>query len=108
MQFRNLLLIGVVVIVVAIAGVAAVLVAARLTPQGANPAFTTAVDFVNAAGKGNDQVATALLSSRMKAYVTSRCPGAKPSGCLRSYTPTEWGGLQDAIYRRSIPDGQAW
>ena len=40
MQFRNLVLIRVVVIVVAIAGVAAVLVASRLTPQAANPAFS--------------------------------------------------------------------
>ncbi|MEO8395332.1 MAG: hypothetical protein ABI700_20220 [Chloroflexota bacterium] len=108
MQFRSLLLIGLVVIVVAIAGVAAVLVAARLTPQGANPAFTAAVDFINAAGKGNDQVATALLSNAMKAYVAAHCPGARPSGCLRSYTPAEWGGMLSAIYRRSIPDGQAW
>ena len=108
MQVRTLVLTLVVVIIVAIAGIAAVLVASRLTPQGSNPAFATAVDFVNAAGKGNDQVATALLSNGMKTYVASHCPSAKPSGCLRSYIPAEWGELQDAIYRRSIPDGQAW
>ena len=108
MQFRNLLIIGVVVIVVAGAGVAAVLVASKLTPQAANPAFTIAVDFVNAAGKGDDARASALLSNSMKAYVLAHCPNKSPSGCLRSYTPAEWGSLQDAIYRRSIPNGQAW
>ena len=108
MQLRNLLIIGVVVVVVAVVGVAAVLVASQLTPQAANPAFTTAVDFVNAAGKGDDAKASALLNNAMKAYVAAHCPSATPSSCLRSYTPADWGSLQDAIYRRSVPNGQAW
>ncbi|MBI1259555.1 MAG: hypothetical protein GC204_18970 [Chloroflexi bacterium] len=106
MQRRTLVVIGAVVVILAAA--ALILVASQLTPQATNPAFTTAVDFVNAAGKGEDAVALALLDNTMKTYVADHCPNAAPSGCIQAYIPADWGGLLSAIYRRSVPDGQAW
>jgi len=107
MHFRTRTLVIIAVVLVA-AIAAVVLIASQFTPQGSNPAFTTAVDFVNAAGKGNDPVATALLDNAMKAYVAAHCPNGSPSACVESYTPADWGALQEAIYRRAAPDGQAW
>ena len=89
MQLRTLLTLAAGVVVLAAAAV--ILIASQLTPQATNPAFTTAVDFVNAAGKGDDAVALALLNNAMETYVAAHCPNGSPSACVQSYTPPEWG-----------------
>ncbi len=83
-------------------------VAIALTPQETNPAFAAAVMFVESAGKRADSAALALLDEPMQAYVEANCAEAKPSSCITSYTPPEWGKLLSAVYRRSAPDGDAW
>jgi len=79
-----------------------------LTPDSTNPAYATAVDFMNAAGNGDDMAAFALLSDDMQAYVRANCPVESVSACIDAYTPPEWGGLLTAVFRRAIPDGQAF
>lgn len=82
-----------------------------LTPENTKPAFNTAVDFVNAAGTYNEDVAFALLSPAMQDYVRDNCPDGEVSACIAAYTPPEWGELLKdgaAVYRRSIRDGEAW
>ena len=105
MQFRVVIAIGV-LIIAGLVGVA--VIGSSLTPQDTNPAYTTAVNFVNDAGHGDDPDALALLDSTMKAYVAAHCPNGSPSACVQSYTPAEWGKLDDAEFRRAAPSGQAW
>jgi hypothetical protein len=81
-----------------------VVLATQLTPQTSNPAFTTAVDFVNAASKGDDTTAFALLDEPMRAYVAANCPDGSPSACIVSFIPSEWGELVSAVFRRAAPD----
>jgi hypothetical protein len=99
---------------VLIGGLTAVIVIALitltivLTPENLHPAFAAATRFVNAAGKGDDGTALPLLAGNLQAYVEDNCPAGSVSACLESYTPPEWGGMLAAVYRRSIPDGDAW
>ena len=104
-QNRTLLIsVGVIVIVVMIAVVTALFI-----PQETNPAFATAVDFVNAVSQGNDVDAMSQLSDDLQAYVTANCPDGSASACVRANIPDEWGAFQSAVYRRSQPDGaNAW
>lgn len=81
-----------------------------LTPENTNPAYSAAVDFINAAGTYNEETAFALLSPAMQDYVRENCPEGRVSACINDYTPEEWGELvRDgaAVYRRSIRDGDA-
>lgn len=98
MPRRTILILALVALIVII------LVATQLTPQTTNPAFTSAVDFVNAASTGDDQTALALLDEPMRAYVAANCPDGSPSACVASYIPTEWGDLVSAVFRRAAPD----
>jgi hypothetical protein len=78
---------------------------AVLVPEHTHPAYAVAVEFMNAAGAGDNAAASALLSDGLRAYVAENCPQASVSACVDAYTPPEWGDLIRAVYRRSIPDG---
>ena len=82
-----------------------------LVPENTNPAFDVAERFINAAGLNDDDTAFPLLSDEMQAYVTENCPDGSVSACVLGYTPDDWGTLIGdgaAVFRRSIPDGDAW
>ena len=91
---------------------ALIVVSLALTPEKLKPAFNVAVQFMNAAGLGDDATAYQLLSTEMQAYVDANCPDGSVSACIQSYTPPEWGHLlhdEAAVYRRSVPAGDnAW
>ena len=89
-----------------IALVVIIFVATQLTPQTSNPAFTTAVDFVASAGKGDDTATLALLDEPMRAYVSANCPDGSPSACVDAFTPPEWGDQVSAVFRRAAPDAE--
>lgn len=105
MQRRTILIVAA---IAAISVAVIVLIASQLTPQASNPAFTTAVDFVSAAAKGDDPQALALLDDPMRAYVADRCPDGSPAACIQSFTPPEWGAMISAVFRRAAPVGKAW
>lgn len=85
-----------------------IIATALLIPQS-NPAYATAIDFVNAASTGNDAEAITHLSPELQAYVAENCPDSSVSACITSYAPEDWGTFSSAVYRRSIPDGdRAW
>jgi hypothetical protein len=84
------------------------MVVSLVITENLHPAYETAVEFTNAAGKGDDTTAFALLSSAMQNYVTEHCPDGSVSACVAGYTPEDWGDLTTAVYRRSISDGSAW
>lgn len=88
--------------------VALVLITLALTPQAANPAFDAAVQFANAAGKGDDAAALPLLSDGLRDWVQENCEGGRPSACVQGYIPPEWGKLVSAVFRRAAPDGPNW
>jgi hypothetical protein len=94
--------------VIVISLVVVVVVTLALTPGETNPAFAVAADFMNAAGKGDDATALALLSDDMQAYVAANCPDGSVSACINGYIPPEWGGLISAVFRRAAPDGANW
>ena len=102
---KRWLLIAVIVI---ISVVALVLVTLALTPQATNPAFDVAVQFANAAGKGNDASALPLLSDDLRDWVQENCVGGRPSACVQGYIPPEWGKLVSAVFRRAAPNGPNW
>ncbi len=82
------------------------------TPETAAQ-YRIAVDFMTAAGSGDDDTAFPLLTDEMQAYVRENCPDGSVSACVMAYTPPEWDGLNDSadpvVFRRSIPDGEdAW
>jgi len=82
-----------------------------ITPENQSPAVDVAVRFINAAGTGDDETAYPLLSEAMQAYVDDNCPDGSVSACVLAYTPAEWGQLlhdEAAVFRRQIPDGDAW
>lgn len=81
---------------------------AILVPENVNPAYATAVGFVQAAATGEDAAAMAHLSDELRAYVAEQCPDGSVSACVQGYTPPEWGGLLSAVFRRAAPDGPAW
>ena len=105
MQVKRSLWIALVII-----GVIAVLVlvAVAVTPPQTNPAFEVAAAFANAAGHGDDAAALPLLSTDLAKAVAERCEDGKPSSCVMGYAPPEWGALENAVFRRTAPDGAAW
>lgn len=97
------LTIGVVILVTIIA------LTAVLIPQQTNPAFAASVDFVNAAGQGDDDAAMQHIGDELTGYVADNCPGGSVSACIDAYTPPEWGAFVNAVFRRAQPDGpDAW
>jgi hypothetical protein len=105
MFMRRYLIIGISII---LAVTVIVVVAGSLTPQNTNPAFAAATTFMEAAGKGDESGAYALLSDDMRAWVGANCPNGSASACIKSYAPPEWGSFLGAVYRRSVPDGPNW
>lgn len=85
--------------------VALLLLTATFTPENTNPAFATAVEFVDAAGTGNDKAAFALLGPALQGWVTAHCPDGRISACIQPYTPPEWGAFRSVVFRRATPDG---
>jgi hypothetical protein len=78
-------------------------------PENTNPAFATAVTFVQAAAASDDATALDLLSDELQIYVTENCPDASITACVREYTPPDWGDLANVSFRRATPDGPtAW
>jgi hypothetical protein len=98
------------IIGVGMTGIIVVLLIATLAfiPQNANPAFAAAVEFVQAAGEGNDADALSLLDTTLQEYVRTNCPESSVSACVRAYTPPDWGRFRSAVFRRAAPDGAAW
>jgi hypothetical protein len=96
-------------------GVAAVLalvvaLTAALVPQD-EPAFAAAVAFYQqAAGpQGDEAAALALLSAPLQDFVRAHCPQGQVRGCVRGYTPAEWGALVTVQFRRAAPlAGGGW
>lgn len=81
---------------------------AVLTPEGAAPAFAVASGFIKATDRGDDEAALALVSPEISAWIDQNCPDGV-SACIAGFTPVEWGGVVDSVYRRSIRDGAtAW
>ncbi len=80
-----------------------VVITAMLTPQQ-TPAFAAAIAFVEAAGRGDDAAAFALLDERLRAYVASTCPDGSVSACITAYTPPEWGDFLRVVFRRAAPE----
>lgn len=105
MRFRTILLLGAGG-VIALSIIVAVAIA--LTPGQTNPAFATAVTFVEAAGKGDDATALAQLDNTLRTYVADHCPNGSVSACVQSYTPPDWGQMIGATFRRAAPDGANW
>ncbi len=97
--------IGLAVIVLAVGVV--VVVTLALVPQETNPAFAAAVEFAEAAGKGDDATAFARLSPALQDYVEANCADGV-SACIQSYIPPEWGQFLSVVFRRAAPDGAAW
>ena len=71
MRSGRLIIIGVVLLDIIVIILIATL---AFIPQNANPAFAAAVEFTQAAGEGNDTVATALLDTPLQEYVQANCP----------------------------------
>jgi hypothetical protein len=89
--------------------VGVIVAATLLQPQTTNPAYEVAIAFTNAASKGADESALPLLSADLQTYVTQNCRAGLVSECVQSYTPPEWGGMLQAVFRRGQPDGAtAW
>lgn len=88
--------------------VAAIIIASLMITENLHPAYETAVDFVNAAGQGDEATAFALLSNAMQNHVSEHCPDGRVSACVAGYTPEDWGDFTSAVYRRSISDGSSW
>src|SRR5690606_6392868 len=105
MRSRTLLVIGITTTIVIIAIIVA---AVAFAPDETNPAFTTAVMFVESAGKQADAAAMALLNDPMRAYVEANCAGGLPSGCIGAYIPADWGDMLSAVFRRAAPNGENW
>lgn len=78
------------------------------TPEDSNPAVAVAVDFANAVGEGDDVVAHDLISDTLQTYVAENCPDGSASACVDEYTPSEWGDMLAAVFRRSRPLGRDW
>lgn len=96
---------GLAVIVLAVGVV--VVITLALVPQETNPAFAAALQFAEAAGKGDDETAFARLSPALQDYVQANCP-AGVAACIQGYIPPEWGKFLSVVFRRAAPDGDAW
>ena len=79
-----------------------------LGPQQTHPAFAVAVDFTNAVATDDHDRAVSLMSADLLAFATDNCPEGVVSACIRDYIPAEWGAFQSAIFRRAVPNGDAW
>ena len=105
MSRRNWLIVSLVVLFIGIV----VLVTAIFVPQGTNPAYAVALDYVLHVGRGEEASAQALLAPELQAYVAENCPEGRVTACIEAYIPDEWGKFLNAVYRRSQPDGrEAW
>lgn len=104
MRNRSLWIAGIVVASV----ILVIVITLALTPSNTHPAFAAATAFMNAAGSGDDATAESYLSPELLAYVAANCPNGSVSACIASYTPSEWGKLIKAVFRRATPDGQNW
>lgn len=85
-----------------------VIATAALIPQQTHPAFDAAVSFANAAARGDEATAAALVSDELRAYAAENCPDESVSACVLRIIPAEWGGFVSAVFRRAAPDGEAW
>jgi hypothetical protein len=107
MKSRLPLIIALVVIIVLTAII--VVASLALTPSALTPAYAVAVDFTNAAVKGEEAVAAPLVDFNLTGFAAENCADGRVSACIQSYAPEAWGGLISAVFRRSIPDGpDAW
>ncbi len=66
-----------------------------------NPAYKAAIEFTNAAGKGDDAAASVLMSTDLQAWVTDNCPNGSLGECIDAYSPPEWGAFTNAVFRRA-------
>ncbi len=81
-----------------------VVATAVLIPQETHPAYASAVTFVNAASRGEDDLAHAELDATLTTWVAENCPDGSVSACVDDYVPDDWGALLSAVYRRSAPE----
>jgi hypothetical protein len=89
--------------------VVAVIIAVSLNSDPRNePAINAALTFVEAAARGDDATANALMSADLRAYVAANCPNGSVSACVDTYTPPEWGAFLSAVFRRGVPMGAEW
>jgi hypothetical protein len=80
-----------------------------LVQPESTPAFDTAVEFMNAVGRGDDALASSRLSPGLLEYVSENCPEGSVSACVDAYTPPEWGDLIQGVFRRAVPiDDGGW
>ena len=107
MRVRRSLWVGIGLAVLAVL-VALILIAVATTTPQSNSAFEVAAAFANAAGHGDDVTASSLLGTDLYKAVVTTCKYGKPSGCLQGYIPPEWGTLENAVFRRAVPDGKDW
>ena len=95
-------------IIAAIAIVIVVALTLVLVPDQA-PQYEVAVRFVNAASRGEEAEAFALLGEDLQAYVRATCPDGEVSACIADTIPPEWGGFINSVFRRSRPrDDGGW
>lgn len=95
----------VIVVATIIIVVLIIILTAIFIPQNTNPAYAASVSFVQAAGRGNDAEAEALVGEALLDYIEASCPDGSVSACVDDYTPAEWGGFLNAVFRRAQPDG---
>lgn len=69
------------------------------------PPFEVAVNFVRAAGAGDEATARQYLHPDLWAYADANCREGRIVNCVDDYTPSEWGDLLSAVFRRAEPDG---
>ncbi len=104
MKMKPIYWLGLLVFVVIV-----IITTALLIPQGTNPAYAIAQDFVLSAGKGDDASAMNTLSPELQAWVRENCPVESVSHCVDDYTPADWGDFLNAVFRRAQRDGRdAW
>ncbi|MCK6578899.1 MAG: hypothetical protein L6Q98_12410 [Anaerolineae bacterium] len=105
MNSRTLVILAAALIIVVVIIVAATLL---FTPGQTEPAFQAAVAFVEAAARGDDAAALALVSPAIRDAAAAGCPEGSLSACVDAYTPPEWGDLKSVVFRRATPDGESW
>ena len=92
------LITGVIAIVVIVAVI--VWLTSSLGPE-INPAYAVAITFTNAAGKGDDAAAEAVMSAQLREWVADNCPDGSLGACIDAYSPPEWGAFTNAVFRRA-------
>jgi hypothetical protein len=93
-------------VVVALAVTVAVTLA--LVPTETNPAFATAIAFVNAAGLGDEAAAAPHMGAPLAAYAAAECPGGAISACIAALVPADWGAFRQFVFRRAEPFREGW